>query len=223
MLAFSHVHSHDENPLNELAVPLRKQRPKETTLQAFLPGCPPRFTWLITHSRIGCGSLTPPKKPYQTVTTQPSTVHRTFTGAFITFNCNSLKEGETPTQDAGVTPFPGNAAMLEKQFAKCSALIVGIQEAHSRSPSLSNLGQYIRVIPPFGGEDGPQGDVEIWINSKQPWDPKHPATVIQEHHLQITAWGPKYFIQSIKTRRQDWTSLVHKPFTHGMTRLRPER
>ena len=40
-------------------------------------------------------------------TEAPSTqVLRTFTGAFITFNCNSLKEGDTPTQDAGVTCSP---------------------------------------------------------------------------------------------------------------------
>ena len=101
-----------------------------------------------------------------------------------------------------------------RQFAECNTLIVGIQEAHSGSPSLSNLGHYIRAIPPPGGEDGPQGDVEILINSKQPWDPKDPATVIQEHHLQIIAWGPKSFILSIKNT---WLRLdvacAHAPHT----------
>ena len=125
-----------------------------------------------------------------------------------------------PAQDAGVTSFPRKAALLERQFAEHNALIVGIQcqEAHSRSPSLSNLGHYIRVIPPFGGVDGPQGDVEIGVNSKQPSDPEDQATVIQEHHLQITAWGPIYFILSIKN---SWLRLdvvcAHAP-THGMMR-----
>ena len=104
--------------------------------------------------------------------------------------------------------------MLEKQFAQCNALIVGIQEAHSRSPSLSNLGHYTRVIPPFGGEDGAQSDVEIGVNSKQPWDPNDLVTVIQEHLLQVTACGPKYFILSIKTT---WLRLdvacAHAPHT----------
>ena len=111
-------------------------------------------------------------------------------------------------------PFLGKAAMLKKQFAQYNALIVAVREAHSRSPSLSNLGHYIRVIPPFGGEDGPQGDVEIWVNSKQPWDPNDPATLMQEHYLQVTAWGPTYFILSIKTT---WLRLdvacAHAPHT----------
>ena len=144
----------------------------------------------------------------------PETVFRIFKGALMIYNCNSLKEGETPTQDAGVIPFPGMAAMLENQFAHYNALIVGVLGARSGSPSLSNIGHYIRVIPPFGGDDGPQGDVDIWVNSEQPWDPKNPATVIQEHHLQVTVWGPKYFILNIKTT---WLRLdvacAHAPHT----------
>ena len=222
-----HVHSHEGNPLNELADALAKAAAKGDYFAGIPSGVPSElyeasnpladWIWIIdssasTKSRYG---FPPTDSNYincplpDHVSTQqltqlihteapPTQVQRTFAGSFISFNCNSLKEGETPTQDAGVTPFPDKAALLERQFAEHNALIVGIQEAHSRSPSLSNLGHYSRVIPPFGGEDGPQGDVEIWINSKQPWDPEDPATVIQEHHLQITAWGPKYFILSIK-------------------------
>ena len=242
-VAFTHVHSHEGNPLNELADALAKAAAKGDYSADIPSGVPAElydpnhpladWMWIVdtpasTKARYGFPPTNSnyivcplPNHPILQQLTQlvhtealPTQVLRTFAGAFITFNCNSLKEGETPAQDAGVTPFPGKAALLERQFAEHSALNVGIQEAHSRSPSLSNLGHYIRVIPPFGGVDGPQGDVEIWVNSKQPWDPEDQATVIQEHHPQITAWGPKYFVLSIKN---SWLRLdvvcAHAPHT----------
>ena len=161
------MHSHEGNPLNELADAFAKAAAKGDYFAGIPSGVPSElyeadhpladWMWIIDttkETKLNYG-FPPADRNYITCplpdhpTTQqlaqlihaetpPSAVHRTFTGAFITFNCNSLKEGETPVQDAGVTPFLGKAAMLERQFAECNAPIVGIQEAHSRSPSLSN-------------------------------------------------------------------------------------
>ena len=154
------MHSHEGSPRNELADALAKAAAKGDYFASIPSGVPSElykanhplaeWMWLIdtpasTKSRYGFPPTDSnyiewplPDHPSTQQLTQlihteapPTQVLRTFTGVFITFNCYSLKEGETPLQDAGVTPFPGKAALLERQLAEHKALIVGIQEAHS--------------------------------------------------------------------------------------------
>ena len=152
-------------------------------------------------------------------TTDTTALTRTISGGFLTFNCCSLKDNETPDEYQGVTPYPGKAFLLQKQFADKNVLIAGLQETHSREPGISRLGAFWRIVPPKQGPDGspasgPGGDVEIWVNAQRPWDPEDPATTIKDTHLQITSVGPRFFVLSIAA---PWIRLdvltAHAPHT----------
>ena len=80
----------------------------------------------------------PPTKEHLQTLIQPITkrtkLTRTLPGAFLTFNCCSLKDNDTPDDYQRVTPYPGKAFLLQQQFADKNVLVAGLQETHPREP-----------------------------------------------------------------------------------------
>ena len=131
----------------------------------------------------------------------PSPPSRNLQVAALSYNCRSLGEGHVAERFKGINAHAGKAYIIQRQLTAHKIIIAGMQETHSKQPSaIATVGDYLRVIPPAkapDGSEGPDGDVEIWVNIKIPCDPTNHATTLKEQHLQVIDRGPRYFLLSI--------------------------
>ena len=85
--------------------------------------------------------------------------------------------------------------MLSAQFSEAKLMLVGLQETRSRQGGRSQAGDYCRVIPDLNSPAA--GDIELWFNTRIPWDPIDPLTVLTAEHATIAGTGPHYIIVNI--------------------------
>ena len=71
-------------------------------------------------------------------------------------------------------------------------MFVGLQETRSRQGGKSQAGDYCRIIP--GPNTPAAGDIWLWLNTKLPWDPSDPASMLFPDHATIVAIGPHNMI-----------------------------
>ena len=74
-------------------------------------------------------------------------------------------------------------------------MLVGPQETTSKQGGRSQAGDYCRIIP---DPNSPASvDIELWFNTKLPWDPSDYLTVLSADHATIVGTGPHYMIVNI--------------------------
>ena len=116
-------------------------------------------------------------------------VQRNIALSLASYNIGAVAEN---TYTNGVTAYAGKAYMLSDGFRKEKLMIVGLQECRSRKGGTSQIGDFHRVIPDPKGPAA--GDVELWFNTKIPWDQEDSTTTLQPKDAQIVATGPKFMI-----------------------------
>ena len=106
-------------------------------------------------------------------------------------------KGKRHRPNLGTAAYTGKMSLLSIQYGARGAHLVGIQEAHSRTQGVNEVGDFLRLVPPV--ESQAAGDVELWINKSLPWDPKDPSTRLDRSHLQVVGVGPTFFCVSIRS------------------------
>ena len=121
--------------------------------------------------------------------------------SFVSFNIDAI--AGRPFQQ-WITAFGEKIAMLSAQFSKHQLLLVGLQETRSRQGGRTQSGDYCRVIPDPNSLAG--GDIELWFNTRIPWDPGDPLTVLRPEHATITGTGPITSLSTFVPRGSKLTS-----------------
>ena len=236
---FEHAKSHEGAPLNELVDDLAKasargqitDTPPYQLRQEWYDNTSPvaEWAWLVhmdAWQRQQAG-LPPamssiinfPQPESQTETQllstmQPDPPKEELTRALDATLCSHHIGAVSDMDDKGHssnTEFAGKVKLLAQKYKAAKCKLVGLQETRSRSGGMHQTGDYLRVIPNTAGPA--HGDVELWVDTKSPWDPEDKTTLLCEDHLQIFATGPQYMCVSIRSHFLTLDVVVaHAPY-----------
>ena len=213
-LVMDHVHSHMNEPWNDMVDCLAKTQAKadqklqrqDVDLRALRPLLP--YFWMLLDDRAGLPRLgatgfdvQPPSLPQSTFSQQTDVVESTaascrFDISFLTVNVNSLYRGPD-----GVS---GKLHYLRAQMQQHRLNFVGVQEARSE-PGTSCVDNVLRLA----------GGVELWINLAQPFlYVAKAAKYFAPAHFQVLFADERRLL--VRVSHPNWNSLVlvgHGPHT----------